>query len=201
MFLPPTDPDATSSRRRPSILEQLEQISDALPFDENVPVPLRVIGLRTDGKMKTFEWQEEGFLVPPRVLTDSVSAALIERGLSFAEECEPILAKTFRQYFGGDANRTDRFRHTRSQMLQEYWQRLATPFREYVLSLAHGPDESAFQRWLDTVQRQAINTFEEAASHVGDDAAALRQRVQAVNHCRARLSSFRNETHPRSKTT
>ncbi len=194
LFLP------TSESYRPNILNQLEEVDDVLPYDVDEPIPLRVISLRTDMKMKTFEWQESGFSVPPRLLTDPDSAKFIEDGIDFARQCGTIIRSTFRQYFGGDG-KTKRLESVTAQMSQRYWQQLGHAFHTHVQQYTTPANaERLFEDWLQQVLQQAVSDFEDTANTLPDDGATLRRRIEAINHCRAKLYSYRNKKYPLEET-
>lgn len=200
LFLPDRPESEDSRYIRPAVLDQVEALDDdTLPYDDDEPIPFRVIGLRTDMKMKIFEWQEDGFTVPPAILSDSLVADVIEQGIDFASAADRIVKRTFYGYFGGDKARGKRHEPVKKRMIHEFWQGLAQPFRRLVLRLGRVPDRDVvLDGWIDIVQRQALECFTEAAEQTGDDAAALRRRVEGVNHCRARLIAYRKKVFPRS---
>jgi CRISPR system Cascade subunit CasA len=194
LFLP------TNVDYRPAILNQLESLRNDLPYAADVHIPLRVISLRTDMKMKIFEWQESGFAVPPNLLSDIDSAKYIEDGIEFAVQCEGIIKKTFRQYFGG-GGKSSRYESVVSQMSRRYWQELGQAFQLHVQRYVPQADLNyIFQDWLQTVISQASHLFEEATASLPDDGATLRQQVEANNHCRAKLYSYRNKNYPQEET-
>jgi hypothetical protein len=130
------------------------------------------------------------------VLADPLTGQRINDGIDFAAQCDRIIKYTFRQYFGGDSQ-SERHKNLRLRLSQTYWERLAPDFQEFVLGLgAASEPEAPFHAWLDTAQTTAINQFDAFARLVGDDAAALKQRVQAVNHNRAKIFKLRKDNHP-----
>jgi hypothetical protein len=200
LFLPDQSDERGYRPFRPGILNQLELVQDDLPYAKDIPIPLRVIGLRTDMKMKTFEWQESGFAVPPRLLTDPDSVYTIEQSLEFATQCNGIIRSTFRQYFGRDS-KANRLKTVVSQMSGRYWQELGHAFHSHIQQYIGQSDPDALlQDWLKQVLQQAQAVFEEATDTLPDDGATLRRRIEAINHCRAKLYSYRNKKYPLEET-
>ena len=79
-------------------------------------------------------------------------------------------------------------------MLDGYWASLAVPFREYVLKLASpARAQQAYDDWLKCVFSQAYQAFLVALAEIGDDAASLRERVQAEQACKIRLYTRRKK--------
>jgi CRISPR system Cascade subunit CasA len=199
LFLPDKG-DETSGLKglRPAILEQLDDIWRAdrtvLPYDD---IPLRTIGLRTDMKMKIFEWEESGFAVPPRLLTDPDSAKQIKDGLEFARQCDYKIRGVFSSHFGG-RGKSDRYAALKQQMSQHYWRQLGQQFREHVQQYQREtPAALLFHQWLDQVLVTALRIFQETAESLPNDGPTLRKRQEAINDSRKFLYGFRKKNYPK----
>lgn len=202
LLLPTTPGNDGRTNLVPSFLLQFEKIpelQELYPYRD--ALPLTAVGLRTDMKMKLFEWQRDGLLLPPVLLQDAERAAAVHRAIDFAGQCAGALRSTFRKHFGG-SGKTKRYESLNSRMVQFYWQQLADPFRIFVLELGQRePDPDADftyvmacrERWRDLCFRQATAAFNRFAAFVGNDAATQRDRIAAENHCRAVLYKIRNE--------
>lgn len=195
LFLPQGD---DAKYYRPSVLNQIEEWIEWTSLDLTQPIPFQTTGLRTDMKMKIFEWEENGFIATPFLLSNLAVAQAVEDGIEYAVNIAGVIQKTFRQHFSGESSRSDKHQHLRQWMIQQYWSELAEPFRQSVLEFA--PDaapEPILHDWLDRVEQQALIRFRQVAETIGDDAVSLRQRVQAIEHCRNALKKYRNKTHPK----
>jgi CRISPR system Cascade subunit CasA len=190
LFLP------TNEDYRPTILKQLNTIQAALPYSRDSPIPLRVIGARTAlGKMKTFEWQESGFDVPPHLLSDLDSGKYIQDGLEFARQCDNISKSVFDKCFD------KRFQSVKRHMSQQYWQQLGQAFHSHIQQYtAQANSQALFRVWLQQTIHQAITAFQAAVETLPDDGHTLRQRVEAINRCRAGLYGYLNKTYPQEET-
>lgn len=198
LFLPHRENDEGLKAFRPSIVTQIEEVwhSDktAMPFTD---IPLRVIGLRTDMKMKIFEWEESGFLVPPHLLTDFKTAEAIQAGIDFAVAADGIIKKSFRLHFGG-GGKVERYATLKKQMSQQYWQRLGQRFQSQLPAYTAAADlDALFHRWLDTVLQEAQDVFWETAESLPGDGPTLRKRQEAISHCRKMLYGYRKKNHPK----
>lgn len=196
LFLP-QKPTRESNKKqivllRPRVIDQLETLrSDPLlraklPYAENAPIPFQTVGLRTDMKMKIFEWQQSGFQVPPKLLADAGSAELVERAINFAITCDGVIKQVFRRHYGGDGGE-ELNKQSKQRLSQTYWQTLAPHFSEYVLQAGGDDSQGALTHWLDTTQRTAQDVFKQQVATLGNNADALRRRVEAENHCAAEL--------------
>ena len=218
LFLP-DKADETSNLKaaRPAILDQLEEVwrdnKSVLPFKE---IPVRVVGLRTDMKMKIFEWEEAGFTVPPRLLTDVEAAHNMKLGIEFAVRSEGTLKSTFNQYFGG-GGKSERYAALKQQMSQRYWQTLGEAFQTHLLQYTAAADiETLFHRWLDIVLNTGRQVFQEIVLSLpatGDlpvpakvkrysnlkrtDIKMIRLREDAMDDCAKFLFGYRKKQYPK----
>jgi CRISPR system Cascade subunit CasA len=155
--------------------------------------PFRCIGMRTDMKAKVFEWIDSGFDVPVDLIHDVKGSDEVRQAIDFATDCAGIIASTFRMNFGGEG-KTERRATLRHRMVDAYWAALADPFRNFVLAV---PDpkqqEVARLTWIERVVYEANDGFKTYSEAVGNDAAALRERVTGRRICAARLYKKRKE--------
>jgi CRISPR system Cascade subunit CasA len=198
LFLPDEKDEGGLQAFRPTVISQLEEVwredRTVLPYKK---IPFRAIGLRTDMKMKIFEWEENGYAIPPRLLTDTYAAKDVEKAIDFAISCDGIIKSTFRQYFGG-SGQSDRYTVVKQQMSQEYWQRLGQKFLDHIAG--YNPNANTFilfHQWLDTVIFEARQIFWETAESLPNDGPTLRKRQEGINHCRARLYAYRKKNYPK----
>lgn len=191
---------------RPRIIGQLEAIRNELPYGSTAPFPFQTIGLRTDMKMKIFEWESNGFLVPPNVLTDPETAVKITAALNFATKCEGILKSMYQVHFSGsssqfpDANPIKGTTAVKNEMLQSYWQQLGDHFQQWILRFTPEADlAQLFNDWLQTVLHVGTAVFRETADQLNTGTSTALICEAAINHCRGSLYSYRNKTHPQEE--
>ena len=217
LFLPDKANESGLKALQPAILEQFNEVwqqdRNVLPY---TGIPLRTIGLRTDMKMKIFEWEEAGFAIPPRLLTDTDAAYYIRQGIDFAQRAGSTLTSTFSQYFGTGG---DRYAAVKNQMVQNYWQQLGQRFHRHIQR--HTPEADAyilFHQWLDDVLLVAKGAFEKAALSLpatGDapvpsrvkrysglkrtSIKMIRLREDAMVDCARFLYGYRKKNYPKPK--
>ncbi len=198
-------PHAEGGQRlqRPLIIDQIEAIRNSLPNPPDTPIPFQTVGLRTDMKMKIFEWESNGFLVTPRVLEDAVAASKIKAALDFARQCEGILKSMYGRYFNGlspsfpDAAPMKGPAAVRARMTQQYWQRLGDVFRDWVARFRPAADVDAlFEEWLRAVIRVGDEVFRDAAGHLYRGNSSALACEEAINHCHNSLISYRYKQYP-----
>ena len=166
-------------------------------------------------KMKIFEWEEAGFIVPPRLLSDADTAQYIQINIDFARQSEGTLKSTFNQYFGG-GGKSERYAALKQQMSYTYWQQLGEEFQAHILKYtAEANPETLKHEWLDTVLRTARAVFKQtvlALPTTGDlpvpnvkrysnlkrtDIKMIRLREDAMDDCAKFLYGYRKKNHPR----
>lgn len=205
LFSPPTKDGIFI---RPRVIGQLEvrDIRDATPYNDTTPFPFQVIGLRTDMKMKIWEWESNGFLVPPTVLSDVETAVKIENALEFARTSEYILKRIYSQHFSGvskqhpEAAPLKGSTAVKNQMLQSYWQQLGEEFQSWIMRFAPAADvETIFEDWLQIVIRVGTAVFHHAANQLNSGTSSALICAEAINHCRGSLHSHRNKTYPKKE--
>jgi hypothetical protein len=177
--------------QRPSVLDQIAALEME---DQPLMYPFRCVGLRTDMKMKVFEWVDAGFDVPLNILRDDSLALVIRDAIEFSTTCRGVLTFTFKEYFGGRSKKSEKNLVLKNRMEQSFWAILSEPFRTYILRTADATLlESAKKEWAEVVVRTGNEVFVRAADGIGDDATSLASRVQAEKWCRVRLSLKRKD--------
>ena len=190
-------PDASRKTLRPRIIDQMAELEDEIELDV---YPFRCIGMRTDMKAKIFEWVDADQSVPQELLNDAHGGMMVNQAIQFATDCAGIISWAFRQTFGGQSQKGERYKRLKLHMQDDYWASLPSDFREFVLAIADpNQREDEERRWPDKVIKQAQAAFKRAAQDVGDDAASLRQRTQGQILCDKRLFSKRKEYMPDEK--
>ncbi len=177
---------------RPSVLDQMSNLfQDDDPPEGSAPSihNFRCVGLRTDMKAKIFEWIDTGFQVPDRLLFDDLSGLEVDKAITLSSDVGSSISKAFRISFGG-SSKTERYHRIKAAMIDTYWQKLASPFRDFIITLDPGNPIDTQKVWQEIVLETARNEFRKAASAVGDDAIRLRQRVEGEKLCNIFLSKL-----------
>lgn len=184
---------------RPRVVQQIASLISRAKLDETQSIRFRCLGIRTDGKAKIFEWLDEALETPPTLLTDIDGASYVEEALARSDEIRFIIESHFNRHFRPqrDQSRGDklpRFKTLRSRMLADYWQRLAPHFRRFVFDLTDANTRDQIEQgWIDTLVQTGRDCFDLAASQIGEQADALRARVEALDKCHHRLNTKRKE--------
>lgn len=179
---------------RPAVLDQITEFSEEGIGPQNQLHFFRCIGMRTDMKAKIFEWVDTGFDVPAGVLRSEDAGVVADDALKFADDCEQAIKSVFRQVFGGKSKKSERNLSLKKTMTECYWAELAPAFRRFMLRLAAPEQESsAYNTWLEVVVDCAFRSFQTAAEETGDDAEAMRMRIDGERRCRGKLYYLLNQ--------
>ena len=205
-FLPAPDESLSDQEKktsvtyqRPAILGQLDDLSEMhgvslLPF--GAAIPLRAIGMRTDMKMKIFEWEETGFSVPPRLLRDSRAGGTIRAGLNFVSDLNKRAQSIFAKRFKGNT-KSQRYRSLQRDMQRVYWQRLGLAFRQHIAAFNDNADlEVWLKGWTQAALNIALDVFTTTVEALPSDGNTLHQQQDAINTFLAAAYQLRKETLP-----
>ena len=203
LFLPQGTEEVTKEARfiRPAIIDQIERLREHLPRRARTDlIPFQTVGLRTDMKMKIFEWESSGFRVAPRLLNDVATGERIAAALDFAWKCEGILKNMYRHYFDGpvaswpDAAPVKGPAAVRARMTQQYWQRLGDAFRAWVARFGPAADADALlAAWRTEVVQLGHATFRDAAEQLYSGNSTVLVCEAAISHCRNSLISYQQK--------
>jgi CRISPR system Cascade subunit CasA len=178
------------SFRRPDVVEQAFSCTDS-----GNELVVQVFGMRTDMKMKVFEWAKSTWSVPARLGRSTRLGSLVQQELERAENAAYGLRKSIKVLYprGGMGNKkalgtiVDRCERS-------YWQSLELVFHPLMSSFAKldpdAPDNpnliaTTARDWRDTIRNLAREHFELTAQDMDSDSDALERQVRA----RARLNN------------
>ena len=172
--------------KRPTILEQLEDNDLETAFDDTL-YPFRAVALRTDMKMKIWEWQVSGFDVPLAILKQNANVGeFIMRGLEIAGNSQALMRRAFEKNYD-----KDKFKNVRQEMITNYWDGLSTHFHTYIRDFAQIPDPKTVQEgWIDDVVAVGKQTFQQSVTAIGERGADLNRRYQSIKDCHVALNSY-----------
>jgi CRISPR type I-E-associated protein CasA/Cse1 len=180
-----------SSFRRPDVVEQafsvLKEVDD--------PLMVHVYGMRTDMKMKVYEWAKASWRVPAKLGRSTRLGSLVQQELDRAEKAAYYLRIGIKALYpregagnkkalGAIANRCER----------SYWQQLESGFYPLLSAFSTlNPDApndpevivGTAQDWRKSINDLALENFESGAKDMDADGDALERQV----HARTRLKN------------
>ncbi len=189
--------DNKISFRRPDVVEQAFAIAGA-----EEPLVVNAYGMRTDLKMKVFEWAKSTFFIPAGLGRSTRLGSLVQRELDLADSAARLLRMAvlgLSPEFGREERKPPgkrkawekrSVRRLADRCERAYWQRLEPHFQPLMNAFAalepDAPDDpdlikTTAHDWRESIRRIAIEQFELAAKDMDADSAALERQVLARN--------------------
>ncbi len=190
-----TGPLALLHVGRPRLVDQFAELSGSPWWSGQPDLKLTVYGMRTDLKMKVFEWQRETLSLPvPLIVYGPFGLAAqeaIENASAVASGLRVAIKKAYERGGAGNAQAFDeRIEAARRQ----FWNALRGEYEAYLLDLAvlspegDAPQIAALRAdWQAVVSRVGREAFEEAIRDLDTDYQTLKRRVEARKEFGKRL--------------
>lgn len=152
-------------------------------------VPINVYGMRTDMKMKVFEWAEASWRVPAHLGKSSRLGAIVHGEIDIAERGASALRGALKALYPREgAGNKAALGCLSSRCERAYWQHLEREFAPLMFRFAALPEdapdqpnliEGARKPWRDAIKKLAKQHFEFAAKDMDADSDALERQVKA----------------------
>lgn len=178
--------DGKTSFTRPFVVDQLRVLAQ----DGVVAKPLTTIdvyGMRTDLKMKVFEWQHETLALPAKVTASNLAGVQLQAGIDQAERVSDYLGKAIKVAYPrrgeGNAKALAGLIRSARELL---WNRLEGQFQLVMVEgvASQDPDDPAapaalIAKWKEVLKREGGKALDRALGPLDTDAAALARQVAA----------------------
>lgn len=184
--------DARVLYKRPDVIENAFQLER-----NDLPARVQLYAMRTDMKMKVFEWQKAVWTVPHALGRSTRLGALVFDELRRAEEVARYLRASIRALARAEGRGNGEVLATMANRCERaYWQTLEGGFASLLQRIAalnpDAPDDpelvaEATAEWRDLITDAAIEQFEFAAKDMDSDGDALERLVTARGRLMANL--------------
>jgi len=176
--------------QRPVVIDQFAELMQSNLIGRGKSLQLALYGLRTDLKMKIFEWQREHLTLPlPLVLDTSSEARFGLEVQSWVDQAESVgdeLRRAVKRLYPreGQGNKKA-FERRFTYVERNYWETLHPTFNDLLYKLALSEMATVTYRqelragWRETVEKVVRNAFELAASNLDANAHALERLTRA----------------------
>lgn len=164
-------------------------------FENAASCKITAYGMRTDMKMKVFEWVRSTLEVPARLGGSTRLGAIVNAELELADRVAFALASSIKHLYPRDgAGNKTALGNLVGRCERAYWQRLEHHFQPLMNAFAalgdDAPDDPDLVKatampWREAIERIASSQFENAAKDMDTDSDALERQVKA----RVRLHS------------
>ena len=179
-----TSDDRKLRFERPSIITQLAEMHSIDP-DTLPPLDLMLYGMRTDLKMKIFEWHRESLSLPDTLLWQSSLHGHAQGEMEKAESIGAALRRAIKLSYprGGAGNDAARERLV-ARTQAAYWADLRTHYDAFLHAIApldEQPQElkDAITLWRGAIKRVGWEALREAIDDLDTQADALQRQTEA----------------------
>ena len=172
------------SFRRPDVVEQAFSLAG-----DSEPITIQVYGMRTDMKMKVFEWAKSIWSVPSNLGRSTRLGSLVQQELDRAERAAFGLRNCIKSLYPREgAGNKNALGTIADRCERTYWQRLEPGFHPLMEAFAaldpNAPDDpdliaTTAKDWRQAIGSLARDQFEFAAKDMDTDSDALQRQVSA----------------------
>jgi len=156
---------------------------------DNVLTRIHAYGMRTDMKMKVFEWTKAVWKVPPSLGRSTRLGAVISGEMDRAERAAWALRTSIRSLYPREgASSQGAMKSTSERCERAYWQALEPRFTSLLNAVAHldpaAPDDpdlvaETTRKWREAIRSLAVEQFEWGTKDMDADGDALERMVRA----------------------
>jgi hypothetical protein len=160
---------------------------ESLP--DGAPVRIVAYGMRTDMKMKVFEWVRSTLVIPAKLGASTRLGAIVNAELELADKVAFALSSSIKSLYPREgAGNKSALGNLASRCERSYWQHLEHHFQPLMTAFAalddKAPDDpdrikATAEPWREAIVRLATEQFEIAAKDMDADSDALERQVKA----------------------
>ena len=190
--------DSKVSFRRSDVVEQAFLLSG-----KDKKIIVHIYGMRTDMKMKIFEWVKSSLVIPSNLGISTRLGALVQNELDKADQASYFLRSCIKNLYprGGEGNK-NALAALVDRSEKAFWQGLESVFFELMQRISSLPPDSAedadtinsaAKDWRGSIRRFALEQFELAAKDMDADSDALSRLVNSRARLRRKISEIIGE--------
>lgn len=177
--------DVQVAFRRPSVVSQFAEVRAT----KDRELSISVYGMRTDMKMKVFEWQRERLSVPGPMVESNPFQLRAQEAMNEANDVDYILGRAIKNLYPRQAAANPKaFETIIYNTKREYWARLRSEYDKMLEKMAAALDVCRDERhdilteWRKTVLDTVTDLFAKVTADFDSDAEAMRRRVEAERY-------------------
>ena len=174
------------THERPALIDQFEGMMEQI-FNKTPEISLTLYGMRTDMKMKVFEWHRERLNLPVQLIWRK---RMFQNGIDAMEKSESVaysLKLAIKHTYPRDGKGNSKaFDTLIAQTSQQFWGALRNPYDELLREIAPlSPEkdkEAIFQKekkWENSVREVSNIALDSAIDDFDTDGDAMRRCVEA----------------------
>ncbi|MBV9865235.1 MAG: type I-E CRISPR-associated protein Cse1/CasA [Abitibacteriaceae bacterium] len=189
---------------RPSIVSQFASLIEQQYLPEDTPLRLALYGMRTDMKMKVFEWHREMLRLPAPLLWQQQFQSQATDAIKLADDVAYALGRAIKHTYPRDGAGNDKaFEPLIARAQSQFWRRLRPYYTDtpdsllYRLAPLH-PErdgaqiQAAIQEWHKAMRQVAQRALDQAIGELDTDGAAMKRQMEARSQFAGRLWALLN---------
>jgi CRISPR system Cascade subunit CasA len=183
-----TSRDGNVRYARPRVVDQLAELVASDSIRPGSGYSLTAYGIRTDMKMKVYEWRRERLSPPIQLIADSRLTMYAQRAMEAAEIVEYSLGRALKHvYPRAGASRKNVFDSIIDGAKRDYWTDVR-PLYEQLMEDITDPRRkdrskeglaSYIDSWMDDLRMAGAQAFDSATEDLDSDGNAIRRLVEA----------------------
>jgi len=171
---------------RPTVINQFARLIDDRILDRRQKLSFIVYGMRTDMKMKVFEWQKERLNLPVNLILNGFAQREAQKAMEQAERVDSHLRKAIKYIYprGGGGNKKA-FDSIVNDARNQFWSDLRPEYDNLLEGLAAvtAEEEDKIQElhedWHQDVVRIGWRAFDDAVGVLDADRKQLARQMEA----------------------
>lgn len=172
---------------RPVVVNQFLRLRDERVIPARESLSVQVYGIRTDGKMKLYEWAREKLSLSAEIAQSPIAAATVQSNIESAELVAYYLDAAIKRIYPEEGKRNkNAFKTLQWRAQRRYWADLYPVFeKDFLAVLVTGDVEDANfienirYQWMMFAVRQAREIFNWIASPLEMDADSMERVAKA----------------------
>ncbi|MHB0999620.1 MAG: type I-E CRISPR-associated protein Cse1/CasA [Armatimonadota bacterium] len=169
---------------RPRVVDQYSMLFR----DSDNSVSFTIYGMRTDMKMKVFEWRRERLTLPAPLIWNTAFHTDAQNEMDRAGKVEYAIKKALKRVYPRDgAGNKKAFDTLYNNAQREFWSTLQSSYDSFLKDLAdiptrEGNDDNVAlcrERWHSALRSTAKAVFDRAVRDLDTDSEALRRQMEA----------------------
>jgi CRISPR system Cascade subunit CasA len=189
--------DGKISFERPAVINQFKTMVKEGIISNSEPLQVEVYGIRTDGKMKIFEWYHEDLHLSREILNKNNAGRQIQEAMDLADYVSYNIRQALKKAYPRDGKSNDSaFDNIILSAQSSYWKALKEKFENAFLRSLSEQDENnpeapvkLLGEWKKILEIQGMASLSKGLGPLDTDGNSLRRQVEAMNEYQRRTQA------------
>ncbi len=197
-----TSPNGKVRFERPLVASQFVRLQETAALSRERPLLAECYGIRTDGKMKIFEWQRESLSLPASILRNPHAGEQVQDAMDLAARAEYFLRQSVKLGYPREGKGNPKaFGQLVHRALDSYSSRVRQRFELIFLDelARQAPDNldapaQLRDSWVTVLRREGARSLALVLDDLDADAGSIRRQVAARDHFQRRVARLGQPT-------